>query len=118
MHQLRGRVGRGEHDSTCILMSDTTNPETIDRLSAFTSLESGFDVAEKDLSLRGPGDLIGRRQSGVPLLRIGDLIRDIAVLEKAREHAFEIIEKDNNLIHPENQLLRKELTRRFLKFQS
>ena len=84
LHQLRGRIGRGAHASTCVLLYDTPwSDEAKARLSAMAESEDGFLLAERDLALRGPGDVFGTRQSGVPLLRAGDPIRDADLLEQA-----------------------------------
>ncbi|MCS5571124.1 MAG: helicase-related protein, partial [Pseudomonadales bacterium] len=84
LHQLRGRVGRGKFDSHCILMHGRNVSDLgKERLRAVTESTNGFFLAEKDLELRGPGDVFGTRQSGVPMLRVGDLLRDRALMEKA-----------------------------------
>jgi ATP-dependent DNA helicase RecG len=88
LHQLRGRVGRGPHQSFCILLYQY--PITDDgraRLKALTETTDGFVIAEKDLELRGPGDFFGTRQSGLPTLRVGDLMRDHQLMEEARREA-------------------------------
>ncbi len=113
LHQLRGRVGRGSEASFCILFSDTQNEESVERLNAFVETESGFHIAEQDLKLRGAGDILGDRQHGVPKLRIGDLIKDIEILEKARREAKALVEKDPQLERYENRLLRRALAERF-----
>ncbi len=87
LHQLRGRIGRGAHDSHCILFSNADTPEVRKRLEVLAETNDGFKVAEADLLLRGPGDLLGRDQSGLPNLRFGDLARDLPLLEQARELA-------------------------------
>jgi ATP-dependent DNA helicase RecG len=90
LHQLRGRVGRGEHQSFCILLYQHPLTEDADgRLRAVSSTTDGFVLAEKDLELRGPGDFFGTRQSGAPLLRVGDLIRDFSIMEDARREAVD-----------------------------
>ena len=88
LHQLRGRVGRGEHKSYCILLYQSPLTEQgRDRLKALTETSDGFEIAERDLQLRGPGDFFGTRQSGMPTLRVGDLLRDHALMEEARREA-------------------------------
>jgi ATP-dependent DNA helicase RecG len=88
LHQLRGRVGRGPHQSYCILLYQAPlNDQGRERLKALTETTDGFVIAEKDLELRGPGDFFGTRQSGVPTLRVGDLLRDHAIMEDARREA-------------------------------
>jgi ATP-dependent DNA helicase RecG len=90
LHQLRGRVGRGEHQSSCILLYQYPLSDDAElRLRAISSTTDGFVLAEKDLELRGPGDFFGTRQSGAPLLRVGDMLRDFAILEDARREAIE-----------------------------
>jgi ATP-dependent DNA helicase RecG len=93
LHQLRGRVGRGERKSYCILVHDeTANPESVDRLRVFEATLDGFDVAERDLHLRGPGEFLGTKQSGVPRFRFGNILRDHDLMEQARDAAIEVIE--------------------------
>ena len=88
LHQLRGRVGRGQHKSYCILLYQSPLSEQgRERLKALTDTTDGFEIAERDLALRGPGDFFGTRQSGLPTLRVGDLLRDHAVMEEARREA-------------------------------
>ncbi len=113
LHQLRGRVGRGSLDSTCILVSDSENPIAVSRLRSFACLDSGFDIAEEDLKLRGPGDFFGSRQHGIPELRIGDLVRDTKILEAARNEAFELVREDHNLNKNEHRELKRLLKTRF-----
>ena len=88
LHQLRGRVGRGARKSYCIVVSD----KETERLELFAKTVSGFDVAERDLELRGPGEFLGTKQSGVPRFRFGNIVRDHALMEKARDAAIETIE--------------------------
>ena len=85
LHQLRGRIGRGAHESFCILISDAKNPEARGRLKILETTTDGFKIAEADLKLRGPGDLLGREQSGLPDLRFGDLAEDLDLIRQARE---------------------------------
>ncbi len=95
LHQLRGRVGRSERQSYCILASDSKNAETLARLNVMTQTNNGFVIAEKDLQLRGPGEFMGTRQSGLPDLMIADLVHDVEILEAARNSAIIFIENDN-----------------------
>lgn len=98
LHQLRGRVGRGAHQSFCILMGPRMfADEARERLTAFTRTNDGFRIAEEDLRLRGPGEFFGTRQSGLPDLRAANIIRDVDLLENARAEAFELIERDPGL---------------------
>jgi ATP-dependent DNA helicase RecG len=88
LHQLRGRVGRGGHQSYCVMLYQTPlTDEARARLETIAQTDDGFVIAERDLELRGPGDVFGTRQSGMPKLRIGDISRDRAVMESAREAA-------------------------------
>ena len=89
LHQLRGRVGRGAHKSYCILLFQyPLTDQGRERLKALTSTTDGFEIAERDLQLRGPGDFFGTRQSGLPTLRVGDLLRDHSLMEEARREAI------------------------------
>ncbi|MEK6698376.1 MAG: ATP-dependent DNA helicase RecG [Nitrospirota bacterium] len=98
LHQLRGRVGRGAHQSYCILMGPRMfAPEARERLNAFARTNDGFRIAEEDLRLRGPGEFFGTRQSGLPDLRAANIIRDADLLEKARSEAFEMVKNDPEL---------------------
>lgn len=106
LHQLRGRVGRGSAQSYCILISDAVGDGTTDRLKIMTETSDGFKIAEKDFSLRGPGDFFGQRQHGLPELHIANLMDDMSVLHEARACALEILKADNDLNLPENAGLR------------
>jgi ATP-dependent DNA helicase RecG len=90
LHQLRGRVGRGSRKSYCILVSDQEK----ERLALFAKTENGFDLADLDLRLRGPGELLGTRQSGVPRFRFGNIVRDYDLMERARDVAIEVLEEE------------------------
>jgi ATP-dependent DNA helicase RecG len=85
LHQLRGRIGRGSHESFCILISNAKNPEAQARLKILEETNDGFKIAEADLKLRGPGELLGREQSGVPKFRFGNLVEDLDLIRQARE---------------------------------
>ncbi len=88
LHQLRGRVGRGPHQSFCVLLYQSPlTDQGRERLKALTDTTDGFVIAERDLELRGPGDFFGTRQSGLPTLRVGDLVRDHQIMEEARREA-------------------------------
>jgi ATP-dependent DNA helicase RecG len=93
LHQLRGRIGRGAHESFCILISDAKNPESRERLRVLEETNDGFKIAEADLKLRGPGELLGQQQSGLPRFRFGDLTADLALIRQARELAARFPEK-------------------------
>ncbi len=97
LHQLRGRVGRGGRQSYCILMADRLADNSRERLQAMLKSSSGFEIAEEDLRLRGPGEFFGTKQSGLPEITYGDIIRDYKIIEAARAEASVIIEKDPEL---------------------
>lgn len=118
LHQLRGRVGRGPYQSTCILLSDSTSDNTKDRLQVLCSTNDGFEISQKDLALRGPGDFFGQRQHGLPELRIADMLMDFSVLEQAGEAAEELLQADPALTLPEHQLLSQEIDLLFQRNQS
>lgn len=106
LHQLRGRVGRGAEQSYCILMTDyELTSDAKKRMATMVETTDGFRIADVDLSLRGPGDLQGTRQSGLPDLKIADLAKDEAIMKKSREMASRILAKDPALAHPANRLL-------------
>ncbi len=107
LHQLRGRIGRGKHKSYCILMSEDKSPETSAKLGVLEKTSNGFEVAEADWDQRGPGDLLGTAQSGLPALQIGNLKTDMDLMHRARAAANAIIEWDPLLEAPENQRFRK-----------
>jgi ATP-dependent DNA helicase RecG len=93
LHQLRGRVGRGSHQSHCVLLYQyPMSRQGRARLNALADTNDGFVIAERDLELRGPGDFFGTRQSGLPTLRTGDLLRDHELMEQAREEAVRTLE--------------------------
>jgi ATP-dependent DNA helicase RecG len=95
LHQLRGRVGRGERKSYCVLLRDeTASGETKDRLANFERTRDGFEVAEQDLQIRGPGEFLGTRQSGAMRFRMGHILRDYDLMEKARDLAIATLAKD------------------------
>ncbi len=107
LHQLRGRIGRGEHKSYCILLSEEKSPETSAKLSVLERTSNGFEVAEADWDQRGPGDLLGTAQSGLPVLQLGNLKTDMQLMLRARAAATAIMEWDPKLEAPENQRFRK-----------
>lgn len=112
LHQLRGRVGRGGLESYCILIAGETSKHTMGRLRVIEESTDGFYIAQKDLELRGPGELRGVRQSGMPDLRIGDLASDQEIIERSRELAKHILEADPYLEAPHHALLKRELQAR------
>lgn len=103
LHQLRGRVGRGSHQSYCILVTNTRNPDTMARLRTLASTTDGFKIAEEDLKLRGPGDFFGSRQHGLPQMKIADLAGDMRLLSEAQETANRLLTLDPQLVQPENR---------------
>jgi len=110
LHQLRGRIGRGSHPATCFVISDAADETVRKRLAAFVETTDGFRLAEYDLALRGPGELLGRRQSGALRFRIADLTRDQELLDATREEAFGLVEKDPQLANPSLAALKRRLT--------
>jgi ATP-dependent DNA helicase RecG len=112
LHQLRGRVGRGAHASFCVLIADPKTPDGAERMTVLTQTGDGFRIAEEDLRLRGPGEFYGVRQSGLPSLRIADVLRDVDVLKEARAEAFAILAHDPKLALPEHRGLRTALAQR------
>ena len=109
LHQLRGRVGRGSHQSYCIFMSSSKANETKERLSILNKSNDGFYIASEDLKLRGPGDLFGIRQSGVLDFKLADIFQDAKILQRASEVADELIKNDPKLEKEENQNLKNYL---------
>ncbi|MEO7723719.1 MAG: helicase-related protein, partial [Chthoniobacterales bacterium] len=106
LHQLRGRIGRGKHKSYCILLRSDPSEETVAKLAVLEKTSNGFEVAEADWELRGPGDLLGTAQSGLPALKLGNLRSDAKLMQRARAAAIEIFRKDPDLRKPENQRFR------------
>ncbi len=113
LHQLRGRIGRGAHRSTCILISDAQNEEAADRMRIITGTADGFKIADEDLRLRGPGDFFSARQHGLPEMKIADMLNDKAALVVALKAAKEIVEKDRGLELPENKALKTAVNQLF-----
>ena len=110
LHQFRGRVGRGQHKSYCMLLSDTASETAKERLTALARIHDGFELAEVDLELRGPGDFFGTRQSGLPSLRMAH-ISDRELLEMARNEAARLIEEDPGLKSPEHAAIAAQVAR-------
>jgi ATP-dependent DNA helicase RecG len=113
LHQLRGRVGRGSEESACYLFGRPETPEARRRIEVMTETTDGFRIAEEDLRLRGPGEFFGTAQSGLPALRVADLVRDLKALHEARRAAFAIVEQDPRLAAPANAGLRRAIRERF-----
>jgi ATP-dependent DNA helicase RecG len=109
LHQLRGRVGRGEYQSYCIFVNTKENKDTMERLQILNRSNDGFFIASEDLKLRGPGDLFGIRQSGEFAFRIGDIYTDAAVLKEASEAVENLLAEDPGLTSPGHDNLRHHL---------
>jgi ATP-dependent DNA helicase RecG len=107
LHQLRGRISRGTHPGFCCAFADAQTEEADRRLEAFLKTTDGFELAELDFQLRGPGELLGTRQHGLPPFRMADLSRDAAILDEARRDAAELVASDPGLAQPEHALLRR-----------
>jgi ATP-dependent DNA helicase RecG len=114
LHQLRGRVGRGAEESFCIMLG-RGGPDSAARLQVLVDTDDGFEIARADLRLRGMGDLFGERQSGLPMFRVADPIRDEALNVQAREAATTVMEKDPDLNAPQHRALRKVLGQRYAR---
>ena len=113
LHQLRGRVGRGKHQSYCVLMTSTHSAESRERLRVLAKTADGFRIAEEDLKLRGPGDFFGQRQHGLPQLGIADLAADMRVLKEAQQAAQKLLEADPGLSRREHAPLLGRVRRLF-----
>jgi ATP-dependent DNA helicase RecG len=113
LHQLRGRVGRGGLKSYCLFFGEPTTDEGKERLRAFANMKDGFQIAEADFQLRGPGEFFGTAQSGMPELLVADLLRDQRLLVDAREDAFALVRRDPDLQTPEHAALKRRVTQVF-----
>jgi ATP-dependent DNA helicase RecG len=113
LHQLRGRVGRGEHDGEVLLFADPKTSEGRDRMAAFIETSDGFELAERDLKLRGEGQILGQRQHGLPELRLASVVQDMDLVEIAREDAQRIVDSDPALKDPRNAALCDSVKRTF-----
>jgi ATP-dependent DNA helicase RecG len=114
LHNLRGGVGRGEKQSYCILIAyGALSEEAQQRLQTMVDTNDGFRIAETDLKLRGPGEFFGTRQHGMPEFRIADLVADGALLQRARDDAFNLLRADPELARAANQPTRRRLTQLF-----
>jgi ATP-dependent DNA helicase RecG len=109
LHQLRGRVGRGVHKSYCVLLTGDEDPDALEKLRILEKTGNGFEIAEADWHLRGPGDLLGTAQSGLPPMRIGNLLRDTECMHWARAAAFALVERDPDLTGPNSARYRELL---------
>ncbi len=113
LHQLRGRIGRGEHHSYCLLSGEPANEKARQRFEAMLASSDGFQIAQQDLEIRGPGQFFGHQQHGLPELKIGNIIRDMELMQLAREEAFGLISQDPGLKNKQHLILQKELKQRF-----
>lgn len=113
LHQLRGRIGRGQYKSTCILITDAQNDTAQRRMKVMETTTDGFKIADEDLKLRGPGEFFGSRQHGLPEMKIADMLKDRGTLEETRKAAKEIVARDPELSSPENAVLNSEIQRLF-----
>lgn len=109
LHQLRGRVGRGIHESYCILKSGVRSNKVLQRLKIMEKSNNGFEIAEKDLEIRGPGDFFGIRQSGLPEFKLADLLKDMKILQITQVAVKELLEQDRLLEKEENRALKEEI---------
>jgi ATP-dependent DNA helicase RecG len=115
LHQLRGRISRGRHAGFCAVFADPQTEESQKRLDAFAATTDGFRLAETDFALRGPGELFGTRQHGLPPFRIANLLRDAEILDEARRDAMQLVATDPGLALPEHERLRRMMLTRYGK---
>jgi ATP-dependent DNA helicase RecG len=113
LHQLRGRVGRSSLESYCVLKAKNMGKETRERLGIMVKSNNGFEIAEKDLEIRGPGDFFGIRQHGLPEFKLANLLKDVKLLKLSNDAAKKILEKDSHLDNPKNKVLKEELFIRY-----
>jgi len=113
LHQLRGRVGRGSKPSICLLLTDSHGETANQRLGILCETTDGFRIAEEDLKIRGPGELLGVRQHGLPEFRVANIVEDVHLLIRARDDAAAVIHDDPRLQNPAHAPLKSELRRRF-----
>ncbi len=113
LHQLRGRIGRGKSDSTCILIADPTTPDAKLRIEAILKTNDGFKIAEQDLLIRGPGEFFGRHQHGINELKIANPLAQLDILEIAKKEAFALMEKDSSLERGGNTAIKSTVQKRY-----
>lgn len=118
LHQLRGRIGRGQAESSCILISDAQNDEALRRLRIMTQTNDGFRIADEDLKMRGPGDFFGARQHGLPQMKIADMLEQTELVHEAGEAAEKLLREDPNLSAPEHRALCAAVEKLFAKIGS
>ncbi len=109
LHQLRGRVGRGEHKSYCVMICGSSTDISQERMKIMCETNDGFKIAEKDLEIRGPGEFLGTRQHGLPSMRVGNLLNDMNILKDAHDAAIEILEDDPDLALDENKEIKSQI---------
>ena len=115
LHQLRGRVGRGEYESACILITDNTSEECVKRMKIMSSTADGFRISEEDLKMRGPGDFFGSAQHGLPPLKIADIATSTELMHEAQSCADKLLSEDPELSDPQNKALKMDVMRLFSK---
>ena len=115
MHQLRGRVGRGEHKSYCLIITDSESETAAERAEIMCSTSDGFIIANKDLEIRGPGEFFGYRQHGLPQLRLADPIKHGAVAAQALKDVRDMLSEDPSLTHPENAFFAAKLRNKYMQ---
>ena len=115
LHQLRGRVGRGEHQSYCVMIYKSAGETSRERMKIMCETNDGFKISEKDLELRGPGEFLGTRQHGLPAMKVGNLMSDMQILRDAHDAAFEILASDPTLADAENAELKKQIDKNIEK---
>ena len=113
LHQLRGRVGRGEHKSYCILKYQGKSDNVRERMKVMQETNDGFVISEKDLELRGAGEFFGTKQHGIPEFKVANLFEDINILKKVQTLSIKILENDINLEKQENLLLKAAINKKF-----
>ena len=113
LHQLRGRVGRGEYKSYCILKYQGTSENIRERMKVMQETNDGFAISEKDLELRGTGEFFGTKQHGIPEFKVANLFEDMEILKKAQSLAIKILEDDPNLEKKENLCLKGNIDKKF-----
>ena len=118
LHQLRGRIGRGEHRGVCVLVHRNINTDSLDRLNIMVETTDGFKIAEEDLRLRGAGDIFGTRQSGLPALKLANILYDGAILKQARKAAFQLIHADPHLRKGPHESLRMIVQDRYAELSN
>lgn len=113
LHQLRGRIGRGEAQSYCILLTDNKTEKTTKRLDVLLKSDDGFEISQADLKLRGPGDFFGSKQHGLPDFKIADMLNDMTVFNNAMSDAKKILSEDFQLEKSDHQILKAEVDEMF-----